>query len=140
WFVLKGKGPDEAFNSFVESPLGLPFENLEVYLLVEKSAATRRTLQENKLFTLGEILERYELTGAAISRDDPLLQPYVLAFGQRRINLHPHAVFKLLNYPLDLKRCAVWAHTQLGDVPLEVYTPRLGRLTASSTEVVPIKP
>ncbi|KAJ2051783.1 hypothetical protein GGI08_005175 [Coemansia sp. S2] len=139
WFALKGKGPDETFNGPIESILGLPFDHPAVYLLVEISAATRKKLQMNKLFTLGDIFVCYELTGAAISRDDPLLQPYALAFSQRWINLHPHIVRKLLNYLLDLDRCAVWAHAQLGGVPLEAYTPRQRRRTATSTEVAPIR-
>ncbi|KAJ2463158.1 hypothetical protein GGI03_004018 [Coemansia sp. RSA 2337] len=123
----------------IESLLGLPFDHPAVYLLVEISAATRKKLRANKLFTLGDVFVCYELTGAAISCDDPLLQLYILAFSQRRINLHPHVICKLLNYPLDPNRCAVWAHAQLGGVPLEAYTPRQGRWTATSTEVAPIR-
>ncbi|KAJ2866747.1 hypothetical protein GGH94_001317 [Coemansia aciculifera] len=107
WYTLKGKGPDETFNGSIETLLGLPFDHSAVYLLVEISAAVRRRLWANKLFTLGDIFERYKPTGAAISQDDPLLQPYVLAFGQCRINLHPHVVRKLLNYTLELDR---WRH------------------------------
>ncbi|KAJ1915197.1 hypothetical protein LPJ71_002154, partial [Coemansia sp. S17] len=92
WFALKGKGFDEAFNGLTKSLLGLPFDHPAVYLLVEISAAIRKKLRANKLFTLGDIFVRYELTRAAILRDDPLLQPFVLAFGQRQINLHPHVV------------------------------------------------
>ncbi|KAJ2088243.1 hypothetical protein GGI16_006362, partial [Coemansia sp. S142-1] len=80
WFALKGKGPDETFNGLIESLLGLPFDHLAVYLLVEVSAATRKKLRANKLFALGNILERYKLAGTAILHDDPLLQLYVLAF------------------------------------------------------------
>ncbi|KAJ2452441.1 hypothetical protein GGI03_006773, partial [Coemansia sp. RSA 2337] len=109
WFALKGKGPDETFNGPIESLLGLPFYHLAVYLLVEISAATRKKLRANKLITLGDIFVRYELTGVEISRDDPLLQPYVLAFSQGRNRLHTHVIHKLLNYPLDPDRGAVWA-------------------------------
>ncbi|KAJ1913141.1 hypothetical protein LPJ71_002579, partial [Coemansia sp. S17] len=140
WFVLKGKGSNGTFNGPIESLLGLPFDHPVMYLLIEIYAATRKKLQANTLFTLSDIFEQYEPTGPALSHDDPLLQPFVLAFGQRRVNLHPYVVFKLLNYPLNPKRCAVWAYAQLDCIPLEVYTPRLGRLTASSTAVVPIRP
>ncbi|KAJ2055113.1 hypothetical protein GGI17_006738 [Coemansia sp. S146] len=136
WYALKGKGPDETFNCSIDIILDLPFDHPAVYLLVEISAAAWKRLRANKFFTPGDIFERYEPTGAAISRDDPLLQPYVLAFGQRRINLHPHVIRKLLNYPLDPDRRAVWAYAQLGGVPLDVYLPRQGRLTAGSMEVV----
>ncbi|KAJ2866486.1 hypothetical protein GGH94_001527 [Coemansia aciculifera] len=139
WYALKGKGPDETFNGSIETLLGLPFEHPAVYLLIKISGAVRKRLRANKLFTLGDIFVRYEPTGAATSRDDPLLQPYVLAFGQCRINLHPHVVRKLLNYPLDPDRRTVCTYAQLGSVPLEAYTPREGRLTAISMEVTPIK-
>ncbi|KAJ2070440.1 hypothetical protein GGH13_004022, partial [Coemansia sp. S155-1] len=102
------------------------------------SAATRKKLQANKLFTLGDIFEQYEPTGAATSRDDPLLQPYVLALSQRRINLHPTLLPNCLTIR-STRKDAVWAYAQLDCIPLEVYTPRLGQLTASSTEVVPIR-
>ncbi|KAJ2457255.1 hypothetical protein GGI03_006149, partial [Coemansia sp. RSA 2337] len=85
---------------------------------VEISAATQKKYLANKLFALGDIFKLYRPTGTAISRDDPILQPYVLSFGQRRVNLHPHVISKLLNYPLDSDRCAVWAHAQLGGIPL----------------------
>ncbi|KAJ2428528.1 hypothetical protein GGF41_001349 [Coemansia sp. RSA 2531] len=92
------------FNGPVESLLGLPFDHPEVYLLVEISVATRKKLWANKLFTLGDIFKQYKPTGAAISRDDSLLQSYVLAFGQLQTNLHPHVLHKLLNYLLNQKR------------------------------------
>ncbi|KAJ2750133.1 hypothetical protein GGI19_005280 [Coemansia pectinata] len=113
WYALKGKGPDETFNGSIETLRGLPFKHPAVYLLVEISEVVRKRLRGNKLFTLGDIFERYKPTGSAISRDDPLLQPYVQAFGQRRINLYPHAVYKLLKYPLDPHRRAVWTYGEI---------------------------
>ncbi|KAJ2810938.1 hypothetical protein H4S07_002379, partial [Coemansia furcata] len=86
-----------------------------------------------------DVFERYELTGAAISRDDPLLHPYVQAFRQYKINLHPHVTRKLLDYPREPNRRAVWAYAQAGSVPLDAYSPRQGRLAMASTEVAPIR-
>ncbi|KAJ2420397.1 hypothetical protein GGF41_004271, partial [Coemansia sp. RSA 2531] len=51
WFALKDTGPDETFNSSIKCLLGLPFDHPLVYLLVKVSAATRKKLWANKLFT-----------------------------------------------------------------------------------------
>ncbi|KAJ2012429.1 hypothetical protein IWW57_006320, partial [Coemansia sp. S610] len=139
WFAIQGKGPDGTFNGDVDSMLGLPFEHPAVYLLVDITAAARKKLRENKLFTLGDVFERYEPTGAAISRDDPLLRPYVSAFTKFKINLHPHVTRKLLDYPAEPNRRTVWAHARVGTSPLEAYSPRQGRLAAASSEVAPVR-
>ncbi|KAJ2508789.1 hypothetical protein IWW47_000422, partial [Coemansia sp. RSA 2052] len=139
WKSVGGRGPGNDFEGPLESLLSLPFEHPAVSLLTQLPAKARNSIRSNKIFTLGDVFQRYEPTGAAITRDDPSVLPFVKYFVKRSINFHPRVVRKLLDYPSEPNRRAMWAHAQMGGVPLEAYKPRHGRLAMTPTGIAPLR-
>ncbi|KAJ2546510.1 hypothetical protein EV175_005571, partial [Coemansia sp. RSA 1933] len=135
WRMTGGSLKAGIDNCSLEAILGLPLDHPDITIPRATSKPAITALRKPNIYTLGDIFERNPATGAAITRADDAVLPFIRLFWQGRIYIQPPIIQRLLNYPATPNRDAVWASVKLGDAPLECYTPRDGRhYAAKATE------